>query len=173
MHIKLTFETGIEKIQYWTKQSLRTKPFSLAVGKDWTLRPSKTDLREIYTDLSWTRKHRKAYTVEQEDLKNITQILNEEQLGEDGPVRILVQGNYSDLLNFELPFWSSNKYLTVNIVHQKRRGTFSLKLSLTNNSKRQKPWLKCRLQYLTSNSYSDPGRKINKSSLEFFVLSIR
>ena len=76
----------------------------MAVGKDWTLRPSKTDLRQIYTDLSWTRKHRKAYTVEQEDLKNITQILNEEQLGEDGPVRILVQGTCSDSLKFELNF---------------------------------------------------------------------
>ena len=92
MSLRINFETEIEKIQYWTKQSLRTKPFSLAVGKDWTLRPSKTDLREIYTDLSWTRKHRKAYTVEREDLKNITQILSEEQLGEDRPVRILVQG---------------------------------------------------------------------------------
>ena len=79
-----------------TKESLKNKPFCLVLGKDWTLRPSKTDLRQIYTDLSWTRKHRKAYTVEQEDLKNITQILSEEQLGEDGPVRILVQGKVAE-----------------------------------------------------------------------------
>ena len=81
-----------------TKQSLRTKPFCLAVGKDWTLRPNQTDLREIFTDLSWTRKHRKAHKVEQEDLKNMTQILSEEQLGENGPVRILVQGNKSGII---------------------------------------------------------------------------
>ena len=75
-----------------TKQSLGNKPFCMALGKEWTLSTSTVDLREIFTDLSWIRKHRKAYTVEQEDLKNITQILSEEQLGEDGPVRILVQG---------------------------------------------------------------------------------
>ena len=88
---------GLENIQLLTKQSLRTKPFCLVIGKDWTLRPNKTDLREIYTDLSWKRKHRKAYTVEQEDMKNITQILSEEQLGEDGHVRILVQGDKSEI----------------------------------------------------------------------------
>ena len=86
------FVTGLKDIQLVTRQSLRTKPFCLALGKDWTLRPSTLDIRKIYTNLSWTRKHRKAYTVEEEDMKNITQILSEEQLGENGPVRILVQG---------------------------------------------------------------------------------
>ena len=89
----LFFIAGLQNLQLLTKQSLRTKPFCLAIGKDWTLKPNKIDLREIFTDLSWTRKHRKAHTVEQEDLKNITQILSEEQLGKDGPVRILVQGD--------------------------------------------------------------------------------
>ena len=83
---------GIAILQMWTQQSLRSKPFCLAHGKDWTLRPSKTNLKEIYTDLKWTRKHRKAYTVEEEDLRNIVQILNEEELYDNGPVRILIQG---------------------------------------------------------------------------------
>ena len=87
-------------IQKWTKQSLRTKPFCLSLGKEWTPRPSNVYLRQIFTDLSWTRRHRKAYTVEQEDLENITQILNEEQLGEGGPVRILVQGTSGKYLQF-------------------------------------------------------------------------
>ena len=41
--------TGLKRIQQWTKESMRTKPFSLAVGKDW----SKTDLREIHTNLTY------------------------------------------------------------------------------------------------------------------------
>ena len=84
--------SGFKLLQRWTRESLKNKPFCLALGKDWTLSRDLVDLREIHTDLSWTRKHRKAYTVEQEDLKNITQILSEEQLGEEGPVRILIQG---------------------------------------------------------------------------------
>ena len=39
--------------------------------------------------------------MEQEDLTNITQILNEEQLGENGPVRILVQGHKRFNLNVD------------------------------------------------------------------------
>ena len=83
---------GRKDIQLWTKQSMRTKPFCLAVGKDWTLKPNKTDLREVHTDLSWTHKHRKADGVKAKKLENITQLLDAEQLGEDGPVRILIQG---------------------------------------------------------------------------------
>ena len=98
----ICFSTGREQLRSLTKQSLKTKPFCLALDKDWTKTRSNVDLREIFTDLSWTRKHRKTYTVEREDLKNITQILSEEQLGEDGPVRILVQGQnqYADVFIF-------------------------------------------------------------------------
>ena len=86
-------DVGLQKIKELTKQSLKSKPFSSAIGKDWTLRPSKTDdFRRIYTKMSWKRKHRKASTVQQEDQGDITRILNEEQLGDAGPVRILVQG---------------------------------------------------------------------------------
>ena len=85
--------SGIQNIQKWTKESMKTKPFSLAVGKEWTLRPSKTDLREIHTDLSWTRKHRKVHKTETRRLENITHLLDEKQLGDHGPVRILVKGN--------------------------------------------------------------------------------
>ena len=88
--------SGIQNIQKWTKESMKTKPFSLVVGKEWTLRPSKTDLREIHTDLSWTRKHRKAHKTETTRLENITHLLDEKQLGDHGPVRILVKGNIFD-----------------------------------------------------------------------------
>ena len=53
------------------------------------------DLRGIHTKLSWTRKHRKASGFKHAKLDDITQILSEQQLGEDGPVRILVEGKSS------------------------------------------------------------------------------
>ena len=88
------FISGLNEIQELTKQSLRNKPFCLAVGKEWEEKQRKTDLRDIHTKLSWNRKHRKARGFKQTELDDITQILNEEQLGEDGPVRILVQGTH-------------------------------------------------------------------------------
>ena len=54
--------------------------------------PSKTDLREIHTDLCWARKHRRVYGVKEEKLKSLAELLNDEELGPDAPVRILVQG---------------------------------------------------------------------------------
>ena len=86
---------GLTEIQELTKQSLRSKPFCLAVGKEWEEKQRKMDLRGIHTKLSWTRKHRKASGFKQTKLDHITQILSEQQLGEDGPVRILVEGKDS------------------------------------------------------------------------------
>ena len=85
--------SGFKQLQGWTQSSLKNKPFCLALGKDWTFSRDLVDLREIHTDLNWTRKHRKAHGIEQKKIKDITQLLNEEQLGEEGPVRILVQGS--------------------------------------------------------------------------------
>ena len=88
----LHFHLGLNEIQELTNQSLRSKPFCLAVGKEWEQKQRKMDLRDIHTKLSWTRKQRKASGFKETELDDITQILNPEQLGEDGPVRILVQG---------------------------------------------------------------------------------
>ena len=90
----LNIHAGLEDIQRWTKESFITSPFCRSFGLDWEPPPGKPapNLMDIHTNVRWTRKHRNAYTVEQEDLKNITQILSEEQLGKGGPVRILVQG---------------------------------------------------------------------------------
>ena len=82
----------MNEIQELTKQSLRTKPFCLTIGKEWEEKQGKMDLRRIHTKLSWTRKQRKASGFKQTKLNDITQILSEEQLGENRPVRILVQG---------------------------------------------------------------------------------
>ena len=98
------FISGLNEIKELTKQSLRNKPFCLATGKEWEEKQRKTDLRDIHTKLSWKRKHRKASGFKQTELEDITQILNEEQLGEDEPVRILVQGTHllltSDMKHF-------------------------------------------------------------------------
>ena len=91
------FASGLNEIQELTKQSLRNKPFCLAVGKEWEEKQRKMDPRDIHTKLSWTRKHRKASGFKQTELNDITQILSEEQLSEDGPVRILVQGRHLEL----------------------------------------------------------------------------
>ena len=88
-------DVGLKEIQELTKQSLRSKPFCLAIGKEWEEKQRKMDLRGIHTKLSWTRKHRKASGFKQAKLDDITQILSEQQLGEDGPVRILVEGKSS------------------------------------------------------------------------------
>ena len=61
---------------------------------DWTLPPRNPapPLSQVYTKLKWSQKRRKAYTVEQDDLGDIINVLNEEELHAVGPVRILVQG---------------------------------------------------------------------------------
>ena len=71
---------------------MTTKPFCLAVGRDWTLTPSKTDLREIHTELNLNRIHRGTHGITKNRLKNITAILSEKHLQDSGPVRILVEG---------------------------------------------------------------------------------
>ena len=73
---------------------MRTKPFCLAVGKDWTSRPSKTDLREIHTNLTWKQKFRKECQVDSKYLESLVDLLDDEELQQQGPVRILVLGMY-------------------------------------------------------------------------------
>ena len=85
--------SGVRLIQEWTKGSMRQKPFCLVDNIDWILSTApEPPLKKVFTKLKWTRKHRNAYTVEKEDLEDITQVINENELQETGPVRILVQG---------------------------------------------------------------------------------
>ena len=98
---------------------MKTKPFCWAVGKEWTLRPSNTDLREIHTDLNWTRKHRKAHKTETTRLENITHLLDEKQLGDHGPVRILVEGNI-----FNEPLHILRQTKKVNVVQKQQTSHF-------------------------------------------------
>ena len=83
---------GLREIQKLTRDSLKTKPFSLAVGRDWTPQVDETDLRKIYSKLSWKKKNKSGYVTNREDLKDITDILKGREFDEEDPIRILVQG---------------------------------------------------------------------------------
>ena len=85
---------GLRQLKEWTKQSLREKPFSTAKGKIWTENPSSIPLKEIFTKLTWVKTCRKTHGLEALPLCDITQLLNDEQLGVNGAVRILVVGEY-------------------------------------------------------------------------------
>ena len=84
------------------------KPFCLAVGPDWTLKPPKPAprLKDIHTDLTWTKKDRKPGGVKQQRVESLTHLLLNEDLGE-GPVRILVQGEM--LQNPIYMYWAISK----------------------------------------------------------------
>ena len=75
---------------------MKTKPFCLATSKDWSLKRDHIPLMEIYTDLTWIRKHRKAAKVVHKELHCIAELLSEKELGEAGPVPILVRGQCND-----------------------------------------------------------------------------
>ena len=65
---------GQEEIQELTKQSLKTNLFLWAFGKEWEEKARKTDLRKIRTDLTWTRKHRKAHGFSTEKICKASQM---------------------------------------------------------------------------------------------------
>ena len=71
---------------------MKTKPFCLTTSKDWNAKRDHIPLMEIYTDLTWIRKHRRAAKVFHKELHNITDLFGEKGLADCGPVRILVQG---------------------------------------------------------------------------------
>ena len=67
-------------------------------SKIWTETPSSIPIEKIYTRLSWLKKSKKGQTWKKEELSDITELLSEQQLKqqgleEKGPVRIGVKGN--------------------------------------------------------------------------------
>ena len=68
------------------------KPFCLVTEIDWTEPPREPvrPLKKLYTELKWTEK---SHGMEEKPLENLTHLLLERQF-EDGPVRILVQGEF-------------------------------------------------------------------------------
>ena len=92
--IRSLYFIGIDQIRQWTKRSLSRKPFCLIADKDWTNRPRKVELREIYTKLIFVSKHRKSSGVEEKLWDDTPELFQHIGLGEDDPVRILMQGIY-------------------------------------------------------------------------------
>ena len=89
---------GIEEIKRWTKESLRTNPFSSAKSKIWTETPSSIPLKKIYTKLNWL-KRKEDQAVVKEELSDITDLLDVQQLKQQKPeekatVRIGVKGTF-------------------------------------------------------------------------------
>ena len=83
---------GVQKLQEWTKQSLRDKPFSTLKGKIWTETPSTVSFQKIYTKLSYAKKSREPYGPVAENLGDITEILEEQEFNQLSSIRILIQG---------------------------------------------------------------------------------
>ena len=83
---------GVKDIALWTKRSLKSKPFSLATSKDWSPRPIKVDLRNVFTKVFWSINHRKLSGVERKYFDDIEQMLREIRFGEEDSRRVIVQG---------------------------------------------------------------------------------
>ena len=78
---------GLNIIKELTKQSIHTKPFCLAVGKEWTLRQSEFKLEDTYTELHFQMKYRKPTWTEKKPLEDIFTLFEDTTLK-----RLLIEG---------------------------------------------------------------------------------
>ncbi len=83
----ISYITGLKQIKAWTKESVQTKPFNLAIGKEWTTNPNTFPLEETFTELHYMMKYRKPSSVEYKTLPNIFNLFNEESMK-----RMLIEG---------------------------------------------------------------------------------
>ena len=70
------------------KDSIMTKPFCLAVGKEWTLSQSTFSLEDTYTELHFQMKYRKPSETWKAPLENVFIPFQDPKLR-----RLLVEGN--------------------------------------------------------------------------------
>ncbi len=82
----------IEEIQTWTRESIRRKPFCLVISKAWTTKPHKFPLELTYTKLEWVKRNRLPSGMARVEISDVTDILDEKQLGTTDPVRVLITG---------------------------------------------------------------------------------
>ena len=90
LHLCITYAflfIGIGIIEKLTRQSIHTKPFCLAVGKEWTLRQSEFKLEDTYTELHFQMKYRKPTWTEKRPLDNIFTLFEDTSLK-----RLLIEG---------------------------------------------------------------------------------
>ncbi len=83
----LEFFAGFDYIKLQTRQSIQTKPFCLAVGKEWTLRQSEFRHEDTYTELHFQMKYRKPTWTEKKPLGNIFTLFEDKTLR-----RLLIEG---------------------------------------------------------------------------------
>ena len=62
------------------------------VSNDWTLKPKKIDIRKVYTDTRLHRRIVEAHGVEKKPLEDLSEMLREVEMGEEKPIRVLLQG---------------------------------------------------------------------------------
>ena len=82
------------------KRSIQTKPFNLAIGKEWTTNPSMFPLEETFTELHYMMKYRKPSAIEYKKLPSIFKLFDNQSLS-----RVLIEGmikhhsyNHNDVL---------------------------------------------------------------------------
>ena len=85
-NISLIF-TGIDHIKQLARESIQTKPFSLAVGKEWTRRKSTFPLEDTYTEVHFQMKDRKSNEIEKKPLNSIFDVLRYDKMR-----RLLIEG---------------------------------------------------------------------------------
>ncbi len=110
------FSSGLRQIQGWLKESLRTKPFCLAV-KDWMKNPNwstQADVRDVLTALTLKLKFRTSDKVREEELDDMTKLFDDKLYPDEKVKRILVTGLHFIFSDF--------------LVHQKLHAGFLEKL---------------------------------------------
>ena len=94
LKLSFIFVIGIEQIQAWVKESLRTAPFCTTKNVDWTTENAQHvfSLKDVYTKPSFSRKFRRPFEVTREPMDNLLQLFQDKHLARNGNIRILLQG---------------------------------------------------------------------------------
>ncbi len=71
---------------------MRRKPFCLANSKAWTPKPHMFPLELTYTKLEWIKRNRLPSGTARVEISDVTDLLDEKQLGTTDPVRVLITG---------------------------------------------------------------------------------
>ena len=58
------------------------------------MKPHLFPLEQTYTKLEWVQRHSRPGMVVREQISDVTDLLSEDQLGQSGPVRVLVTGRH-------------------------------------------------------------------------------
>ncbi len=119
----------MEQIQKGTKESIRRKPFCLAISMAWLANPHRFSLELTYTKLEWMKRDTLPGGVVRREMCDITDLLDEKQLGTADPARILVTGKLGHPVRTK--FWRCTLSFLSHLIHGQNR-------SMSNTKKVQK-----------------------------------